>query len=76
MASELLHEPAMRKIGSSLLDRDAIGRALQSLAKVADESNANVAATTISFVEDNEEVAARYVPQITFRVCQPNSLGD
>lgn len=70
MAQNLLHEPAMLRIQTSKITPAFLAQALRTLAATADESNANDAAATITYHEHNEQVLARYTPEITLRVRQ------
>lgn len=68
---DVIHEPAMQKIGTS--EVESWVKALRELAVAAEESNANTAAMTFSWLGELEEIDALYVPEITLRVKKPTS---
>lgn len=63
---DLLHEPAMRKLG--VVKADSLTKGLVALARMAAESNAATAEVKLSWLDEEEIVDAQYVPELILRV--------
>ena len=64
--TDMLHEPAMKKIAGGNIQ--ALVNGLRGLAACAHESNAATGKSTLAFLEKDETVEARYVPELIIRV--------
>lgn len=65
---KLLHSDAMAK--AATLTAKGITDGFNAVAKMANEFGAESSSTTISWVSEDEEVDAAYVPELILRVCK------
>ncbi len=63
---KLLHEPAMTTVVA--MTGAALAKGFRNLAEIAANSGAAQADCTISWLHKDEEVDARYVPELIYRV--------